>query len=382
MDFEFIYSTVRLDGSEFGRPLAQIRCVLAKAYELANLPLFEEEDNRIFDPLEDGPFSIHRTRVERMLLAIDTLPTLDTGLRYSVASRSTELTIDHLHGLEILLKKLPGTEHELYGAVVFAGWLRAHLQYLVDTARHGVVSTNQNAILEQLYKIPDNAKKVVYLKQVLLSYKQQKDNYDKQHYEALYNFLKLEKKKWALNVDDSTPHFSTAAELLGFVSGLITTEVEHYIRQQGGYKNFWRDEQCTDDKKETEVQQYILAILAPACRQKSIKIHREVFAADGSVDMTFTYLNLDVCMEIKKAQHPDVDKAMNKQLVAYMQAERTTAGIYLVLWYKSAGGISLPSKYPSSQDLRDYLNSTLPVSYKIEPHVIDCTKPISPSKQR
>ena len=58
--------------------------------------------------------------------------------------------------------------------------------------------------------------------------------------------------------------------------------------------------------------------------------------------MTFTYLDLDVCMEIKKAQHPDVDKAMNKQLVAYMQAERTTAGIYLVLWYKSAGGISLP----------------------------------------
>ena len=382
MDFEFIYSTLRLDGTELGRPLAQIRCVLAKAYELANHPLFEKDDNQIFDALEDSPFSIHRTRVERMLLAIDTLPTLDTGLSYSVASRSTELTIDHLHRLEILLEELPGTEQEMYGAVVFAGWLRAHLGYLVNIARHGVVSTNQNAILEQLYKIPNNTKKVVYLKQVLLSYKQQKDNYDKQHYEALYRFLKLEKKKWALSVNDLTPHFNTTAELLGFVSGLITTEVEHSIRQQGGYKNFWRDEQCTNDKKETEVQQYILAILTPACREKSIKIHREVFAADGSVDMTFTYLGLDVCMEIKKAQHPDVDKATNKQLVTYMQAERTTAGIYLVLWYKSAGGISLPSKYPSSQDLRDYLKSTLPVSYRIEPHVIDCTKPVSPSKQR
>lgn len=274
MNFEFIYSTVRLDGSEFGRPLAQIRCILSKAYELANLPLFEKKENRVFDALEDSPFAIHRTTVERMLHAIDTLPTLDEGLLYTVTSLSTENTIAHLHGLEILLKKLLGTEHELYGTLVFGGQLRAHLRYLIDTARHGVISTNQNAILQQLYKIPDNAKKVVYLKQVLLSYKQQKDHYDQQQYEALYSFLKLEKKKWALSVDDSTPHFSTSAQLLSFVSGLINTEVEHYIRQQGGYKNFWRDEQCTDDKKETEVQQYILAILAPACRQKSIKIHR------------------------------------------------------------------------------------------------------------
>ena len=87
-------------------------------------------------------------------------------------------------------------------------------------------------------------------------------------------------------------------------------------------------------------------------------------------------------MEIKKAQHPDADKAMGKQLVAYMQAERTTAGIYLVLWYKSANGISLPSKHPSFQTLRDHLKSTLPIGYTIEPHVIDCTKPISPSKQQ
>ena len=167
---------------------------------------------------------------------------------YTVASQSTEHTIDALHALESWLKE-PSNEHERYDMIRYAGRLRGYLRYLIDTARHGVISTNQNAILQKLYKIPDNAKKVVYLKQVLLSYKQQKDHYDLKQYEAIHSFLKLEKKKWALSVDDSTPHSSTSDELLNFVSGLITTEVEHYIRHQGGYKNFWRDEQCTDDKK-------------------------------------------------------------------------------------------------------------------------------------
>lgn len=379
VSFKYLANSVKLDELAGPRSIFEIRSALAKAEELAQHPLFK--DDPVFDAVEAEPGHLHRTTVGRMLLEIDTLPRVK-GHIYAMTSQGIELSISNLDSTERFLSQALGSGHEYYLQAHLGGQLRGQLKYLLGIARHGVIMTNKSAIEEHLDTIPNNAKKVIYLKQLLLSYKQREGHYDKEQFAEVCKFIKLEKKKWALSVDDSTPHFSTTTELLRFVSGLVTTQIEHYIQQQGGYRNFWRDEQCTEDKKETEVQQYILAILDPACRQKSIKIHREVFAADGSVDMTFTYLDLDVCMEIKKAQHPDVDKAMNKQLVAYMKAERTTAGIYLVLWYKSAGGISLPSKYPSSQDLRDYLKRTLPVSYMIEPHVIDCTKPISPSKQQ
>ncbi|RZK35812.1 MAG: hypothetical protein EOO61_11345 [Hymenobacter sp.] len=379
VSFEYLANSVKLDEPAGSRSIFEIRGALAKAEELAQHPLFK--DDPVFDAVEAEPWHLHRTTVGRMLLEIDTLPRLK-GRIYTMTSQGIELSISNLDSAERLLSQALGSGHEYYLQAHLGGQLKGQLKYLLGIARHGVITTNKSAIEEHLDTIPNNAKKVIYLKQLLLSYKQREGHYDKEQFAEICKFIKLEKKKWALSIDDSTPHFSTTAELLSFVSGLVTTQVEHYIRQQGGYKNFWRDEQCTDDKKETEVQQYLLAILDPVCRQKSIKIHREVFAADGSVDMTFTYLDLNVCMEVKKAQHPDVDKAMNKQLVAYMQAERTTAGIYLVLWYKSAGGISLPNKYPSSQDLRDYLKNTLPVDYTIDCHVIDCTKPTSPSKQR
>ena len=379
VSFEYLADSVKLDEPAGARSIFEIRSALAKAEELAIHPLFK--DDAVFDAVEAEPWHLHRTTVARMLLEIDTLPRLK-GRIYTITSQGIELSIRNLDNTERLLSQALGSGHEYYLQAHLGGQLKGQLKYLLGIARHGVITTNKSAIEEHLDIIPNNAKKVIYLKQLLLSYKQREGHYDKEQFAAVCKFIKLEKKKWALSEDDSTPTFSTTTELLSFVSSLVTTQLEHYIRKQGGYKNFWRDEQCTDDKKETEIQQYVLAILDPACRQKSIKIHREVFAADGSVDMTFTYLDLDVCMEIKKAQHPDVDKAMSKQLVAYMQAERTTAGIYLVLWYKSDGGISLPSKYTSTQNLRDYLKSTLPVGYTIESHVIDCTKPISPSKQR
>ncbi|WP_188816239.1 hypothetical protein [Hymenobacter cavernae] len=371
--------SVKLDEPAGMRSILEIRSALAKAFELAQHPLFD--DSPVFAVIDDSPMAMHRTTVARMLLEIDTLPRLKNRV-YTMSSQGLEMAIDHLDSVERILSQVIGSGQEQAAKLYLGSQLNGQLNYLVDIARHGVITTNQTAIEEYLDTIPSNAKKVTYLKQLLLSYKQREEHYDKKQFAAICKFIKLEKKKWALSVENSTPYFTTPAELLRFISDLITTELEHAIRQQGGYKNFWRDERCTDDKKETEVQQYIRSILDPACRQKSIKIHREVFAADGSIDMTFTYLDLNVCMEIKKAQHAEVDKAMSKQLVAYMQAEKTTAGLYLVLWYKSQGGISLPARYASAELLADHLKNYPVEGYLIEPHVIDCTKPVSPSKQR
>ncbi|RSK50112.1 hypothetical protein [Hymenobacter rigui] len=379
VDFDYMAGTVKLDDPAGPRSILEIRSALAKAYELSQHTLFA--DDPVLDVFEDKPWHMHRTTVERMLLEIDTLPSLKNRI-YTMTSQGLELAIAELQSTERTLAKVAGSEHEYFVKLHLAGKLKAELRYLVSLARHGVITTNKSAIEEQLDALSSSAQKVVYLKQLLLSYKQREDHYDKEQYAELTKFIKLEKKKWALSVDEPQPYFATTVDLLTFISNVVTTELEHNIRYQAGYKNFWRDAHYTVDKSEVEVQPYIRTVLEPACKQRNVAIHRESFAADGSIDMTFTYLDLRVCMEIKKAQHPDVETAISKQLVTYMQAEKTDAGIYLVLWYKSSNGISLPARYATPNELANTLQRHSATDYHIKAYVIDCTKPISPSKRQ
>ena len=245
VSFEYLANSVKLDDPAGSRSIFEIRSALAKAEELAQHPLFK--DDPVFDAVEAEPRHLHRTTVARMLLEIDTLPRLK-GRIYTMTSQGIDLSISDLDSIERLLSRAIGSGHEYYLQAHLGGQLRGLLKYLLGIARHGVITTNKNAIEEHLDAIPSNAKKVIYLKQLLLSYKQREGHYDKEQFAEVCKFIKLEKKKWVLSVEDLTPHFSTTAELLGFVSSLVNTQVEYYIRQQGGYKNFWRDEQCTDDK--------------------------------------------------------------------------------------------------------------------------------------
>ena len=200
-------------------------------------------------------------------------------------------------------------------------------------------------------------------------------------YKDLRKFLKLEKKQWQLAlIAPSTPQFTTAEELQQFLVGLLATVVEHHVRYHDGYKNFWRDEQCTQDKKEEEVQQYLYSLLESPCRQRGVQLYREAAAAGGFVDLTFTYLDLTVCLEIKKAQHGGVGYALNTQLVAYMRAANTRAGIYLVLWLRPPVNKAQASRYVSPGAMADYLTSHTTPDYQVATYVLDCTKPANPSK--
>lgn len=96
--------------------------------------------------------------------------------------------------------------------------------------------------------------------------------------------------------------------------------------------------------------------------------------------MTFTYLSLTVCLEIKKAQHAGVEYALNTQLVAYMQAANTQAGIYLVLWLRPPASKAQAARYASPAALADYLARHATPDYQVATYVLDCTKPTNPSK--
>ena len=75
-----------------------------------------------------------------------------------------------------------------------------------------------------------------------------------------------------------------------------------------------------------------------------------------------------------------MDSGISKQLPAYMDGERTSHGIYLVMWYKGTDWL-LPKEVCSVEELKTKLETLKPPgNYKIDLMVVNCTKPVSPSK--
>jgi hypothetical protein len=175
-------------------------------------------------------------------------------------------------------------------------------------------------------------------------------------------------------------------DLQRFIIFLIEDVIYNTIRYKSGYQYMWRDEKSeTEPKSEPEVQAYLLNLIQSICELKGVNVSREV--ATAGVDMLFSYNTSEgrvfkLCLELKNAHHEHVAKAIGTQLKAYLDAERTKVGIYLILWYNYSDGkrFSKPSKYKSTTDLQKSIDMNSPADYNIVTNIIDCTKPKSPSR--
>ncbi|MDW9379959.1 COR domain-containing protein [Chryseobacterium sp. JV558] len=175
----------------------------------------------------------------------------------------------------------------------------------------------------------------------------------------------------------------TNKDLKDFVLNLIDTILERDIRLKGSNINFWRDQNFTTPKNETEVQPYISNTLDHYCKSKGINLSREVKEANGNVDILLSTKNdqdklLKVCIEIKKAHHNDVTTAIRTQLPKYMESTETDSGIYLVIWQKNENH-PYPAKFPTLASLYQGIeknNNHSGISTKI----LNCCKVESPSK--
>lgn len=162
------------------------------------------------------------------------------------------------------------------------------------------------------------------------------------------------------------------------------------IRGKSGYKYFWKDETCyLNPKKEPEVQPYLLNVIEPLCQLKGINVSREPNSAEGNIDMFFSYTTvqgklLKICVEVKNAHHANIVEGVKTQLMTYLISQNTRSGIYLVLWYKNKNNIGFqePKGYLTQDELVEKISDYLPWDYDIKPILIDCTKPLSPSKIR
>ncbi|RYE21917.1 MAG: hypothetical protein EOP45_08975, partial [Sphingobacteriaceae bacterium] len=199
MTFDQLYKTANKAEPPL-RSIFHIKMLLEKGYEVAESPFFST--HTIFDAIDDSPIAIHRTTAKRMILEIEQL---EGAPRFSsLASQSIEAAIVEIHYVNEFLKSESQIGSIGLEEPILAGRMRATIRYLIDCARTSVVLTKKLQIQEYLETITEAEDKIKWLKKMILIYEQTKISIDKKQYEALFEFLKLEKKKWKLDTHSSS----------------------------------------------------------------------------------------------------------------------------------------------------------------------------------
>lgn len=374
--FNDIYNSIKTDFTPQPSSIPDLAIILAKIYEALKSDKYSE-----FSPfnIDNSVIDTDKTTIERLIKELKETNTKGED-SFFVNSEGIERTIVDIKTLEINILN-PSTNSSDSKMFDFSQ-LKAQLLYLIEVARQGLTFTKKKIIIDNLANLKGKNAKINYLNSTLLSIRQNQNLWDKFQYDNISKFIELELNKWEKFIDEKENlNFSSANELHKFIVKLINEKLFHNIRYLEGYKIFWRDESCfKEPKKETEIQHFIKSILKPYCDDNNIKIHRESTIANGQIDMTFTFLNYSVCLEIKKAQHNDILNAINTQLSEYMIGEETENGIYMILWYKSSNGYEFPKKYNDIVELISKIKIESDI-LKYEIIGVDCSKPISPSKR-
>lgn len=374
--FNDIYNSIKTDFTPQPRSIPDLAIILAKIYEALKSDKYSE-----FSPfnIDNSVIDTDKTTIERLIKELKETNTKGED-SFFVNSEGIERTIVDIKTLEINILN-PSTNSSDSKMFDFSQ-LKAQLLYLIEVARQGLTFTKKKIIIDNLANLKGKNAKINYLNSTLLSIRQNQNLWDKFQYDNISKFIELELNKWEKFIDEKENlNFSSANELHKFIVKLINEKLFHNIRYLEGYKIFWRDESCfKEPKKETEIQHFIKSILKPYCDDNNIKIHRESTIANGQIDMTFTFLNYSVCLEIKKAQHNDILNAINTQSSEYMIGEETENGIYMILWYKSSNGYEFPKKYNDIVELISKIKIESDI-LKYEIIGVDCSKPISPSKR-
>ena len=377
-NFDDIYNSVDPDFKPRFRSLKEIGIILSKLFDFVKL---NDQKEVFILANSESPFYVSRTTIARLIHEIETIKTID-GVFYTVENEGLERAIKIIKRIEDFANNdLREIAHFSKNSV--SSDLKVPLSFIIDIARRGIIFTRKKIIADELSKIPTKQDKINYINSKIVHLKQNEILWDEKEYNEIIKHLELEKERWENHIEinsNELPIFNTCGDLHNFIINLINDTLCHNIKYEEGYRVFWRDEACNSQpKNENEIHPFIKSLLKPHCDTKKVSITRENVIANGRIDMTFTYLDFKICLEVKKAQHPDILTAINTQLSEYMYGEKTRNGIYLILWYKSVRGFNEPKKYDNIDDLKSKLNIN-DQNLNIQIIGIDCTKPISPSK--
>jgi len=172
--------------------------------------------------------------------------------------------------------------------------------------------------------------------------------------------------------------------LAEFVFRIFSIVVKNSIELHGNHSAMWKDEKTP--KNEIQIQPTIINLVRYIFNYMGISIVREPIAAEGQIDflVSKTINNNDlitVPVELKLARYSNIsniEDGINAQLPVYMKDQNCNYGVFVVLWFKN-DVFNKPAKYHSITDLETHIK-TIKSNNRIMEMVIDCTKPISPSK--
>lgn len=176
----------------------------------------------------------------------------------------------------------------------------------------------------------------------------------------------------------------TNESLRDFVYKALELTVKGYVEQQSCWAFLWEGG-TKNPKPEIDVHPLVNSYLKTVLEMKGIRVSREVRTANGAVDFFCSMTTkrddvLKVCIEVKNAHSPGLESGISKQLPAYMDAEQTRHGIYLVLWYKGPDWPK-PKEFGSVEEVSAKLETLRPEGdYYIDLTVVNCVKPVPPSK--
>ncbi|MEJ1295972.1 MAG: hypothetical protein RPU64_11350 [Candidatus Sedimenticola sp. (ex Thyasira tokunagai)] len=140
--------------------------------------------------------------------------------------------------------------------------------------------------------------------------------------------------------------------LVDVVSKAINDVFKHYVESRRWVEPFWDGERkiTHEDnviiiprkpKNETKIQPTIFVILEIILSKLGVSVTRESDEGIGLLDFkcTFTTNNnmaLSVPIEFKVAHHDNLRHGIEQQLPAYLNALKSTHGIFAVMWFKDS----------------------------------------------
>lgn len=151
------------------------------------------------------------------------------------------------------------------------------------------------------------------------------------------------------------PNIKTENDLSDYILYVINDLIVHEVENRNWTDAFWNGKRKwkkadgesisipAEPKSETEIQSTLHVLFRLLLDSLGIQVDREVGVGKGNIDFKFTYATnreniVNTHLEFKLAHHPRIKHGLTKQLPAYLKAERSTCGIFAIMWFKDEKG--------------------------------------------
>jgi hypothetical protein len=157
----------------------------------------------------------------------------------------------------------------------------------------------------------------------------------------------------------------TETDLFKIVMEVIVDVIKHQIENRYWIQPFWDDARSfpkngtriyipKQPKQESSIQPTLHLLLYMCLQPFGINVEREINEGVGLIDFKCFYttkdqIPLSTILEFKLAHHKDIYRGLKKQLPAYLKANKSKYGGFLVMWFKDEAGTVFNKPYKQTK---------------------------------